>query len=623
MSDSAPSFRALESQIAFITTVLHLARPAVRVKFYNKSTRTYNKIKTEIKVGVWHSTSFILATGDENDPVGAKGVAITGRRTREEIGVLLSRNLSQRADATAHLSPGPSSPPFLGNRTHGYQAMLHILRCEQKGFKVKPEQHIQDVVNVAQFYVTRTPGPLDGAHRVLLLAFIAHRCCIKLASRIELGRTMWPGLDKVRDDERLHPAAFIYNKLLDATTKLPNIQTGTVVPMPSFLQSHLEDGGLCMDPSRPAASDYDSYPVTRENAASWAQLLWNSVDTMERVLKAVKEETVTAQLFLDFERAMWLLKYLVGSGVLEHIVAGSIKEELNRARKIKYSNLEGLIYGKNQHSTSAGQTFGQGDDVTASDFESALELEQEVAEAFSDDGEGEDPLVRHLKALVIPDDIVDIFMTLSSPVDHPRVEAVLVNDGYLAPLDDASGPFIDSLRKDIEAVLKREGFDIESAKLQQVLDDAVERVNTASVHAESALMARALSVHENPDSATPSAELSKEASDLVKEVLENEEIAIGVGKRSCFCCDLLSQLIAHRGSTNLDFVLPGTHPTIFPWHPPPGLSTDILQAIKDRLIEAMKEVLGAAISSTQPTLRLDPPKPMMVERLKMLPWILP
>ncbi|KAH9916958.1 uncharacterized protein BXZ73DRAFT_53519, partial [Epithele typhae] len=96
---------------------------------------------------------------------------------------------------------------------------------------------------------------------------------------------------------------------------------------------------------------------------------------------------------------------------------------------------------------------------------------------------------------------------------------------------------------------------------------------------------------------------------------------IGVSKRSCFCCDLLAKLIAERESADLQFVLPGTHSTIYPWYPPPGLPIDMLQTIKDRLIESMKKVLETAIdieaSSTQTTPLhsnvLLPGRPMVME----------
>ncbi|KAH9916970.1 uncharacterized protein BXZ73DRAFT_105664 [Epithele typhae] len=139
------------------------------------------------------------------------------------------------------------------------------------------------------------------------------------------------------------------------------------------------------------------------------------------------------------------------------------------------------------------------------------------------------------------------------------------------------GAFIDSLRKDIEAVLKRKKFKLESEKIQEALNKAVEGFEKASVHAESALMAHALGVN------------------FVTEILQDEGIAIGVSKRSCFCCDLLAELIADRESTDLQFVLPGTHSTIHPWYPPSGLPIDILQTIKVRLLKSMRTVLETAI----------------------------
>ncbi|KAH9930470.1 uncharacterized protein BXZ73DRAFT_101843 [Epithele typhae] len=292
----------LRSHIAFITTFFDLARPAKvpGVKPYDK--KTYDK-----KAGVWHSTSFILATGNETTGrVEAKVIALTGRRTRHEISALLSRDVSQRADASRTF-PGP----FEGCVDDGYEVMYDVLFGIQK-FRC----HVRDVVNVTQFFIGCTPAPF---HRTLLLAFIAHRCCVKLAFRIENGRNMWDLLDD--NDERQHPIAFIHNEMMKATDTL-FIPTDTFIPIPRVLQSDLEGGGLYKDPSRPAAPGYDSYLVTRENAASWAQLLWKSVNTMETVLKAVKEKTVT-------------IKYSWISSV-----QCSVKKKLDDTRNVRCSQLE-------------------------------------------------------------------------------------------------------------------------------------------------------------------------------------------------------------------------------------------------------------------------------------------
>ncbi|KAH9916969.1 uncharacterized protein BXZ73DRAFT_105663 [Epithele typhae] len=366
--------QSLRSQIAFITTFLNLARPADGKSYYNK--------KYDRKAGAWHVASFILATGDgKTDRVGSKVVAVTDRRSREEINVLLSRNVSQNADAS-RTSPSPFSRPFEGHSDDGYGILYNITHGKKKDFAVKFEDHIQDVVNVAQYFFKLSPAEVRRGHRSFLLAFIALRCCVKLAFRIRTGKLMW------HFEPKQHPTAFIHSKLADPDTKL-HISLARWLPCP------LEEG-------------YNFYPVTRENASEWAQLLQQSVDTMDSVLKKIKEGDATTQLFLDFENAVSLLKFLVRSGVLKHIVAGDIKGDLDKARRVKCSDLETIIRESNKKRASADQTFGQGVEPSLEKDESFLEADEYAAET-----------------LYIPGDIADVFMKLPSPTDPPHVTAVL------------------------------------------------------------------------------------------------------------------------------------------------------------------------------------------------------
>ncbi|KAH9934087.1 uncharacterized protein BXZ73DRAFT_3478, partial [Epithele typhae] len=84
---------------------------------------------------------------------------------------------------------------------------------------------------------------------------------------------------------------------------------------------------------------------------------------------------------------------------------------------------------------------------------------------------------------------------------------------------------------------------------------------------------------------------------------------IGVTKMSCFCCYLLAEVITEQSSSSpstapVKIILPGTHSTVFPWCPPPGLPEDVLTKMVKRLMDALKRVLETAarvIPSNQTT----------------------
>ncbi|KAI0759227.1 hypothetical protein BD413DRAFT_288419 [Trametes elegans] len=81
---------------------------------------------------------------------------------------------------------------------------------------------------------------------------------------------------------------------------------------------------------------------------------------------------------------------------------------------------------------------------------------------------------------------------------------------------------------------------------------------------------------------------------------------IGVSKKCCYCCDILANLINTSPQGGLTFLIPGTHGTIFPWHPPPlGINTEHLQQMRDKLFKKFhdivtKQILGLASTQSSP-----------------------
>ncbi|KZV71477.1 hypothetical protein PENSPDRAFT_405107 [Peniophora sp. CONT] len=73
-----------------------------------------------------------------------------------------------------------------------------------------------------------------------------------------------------------------------------------------------------------------------------------------------------------------------------------------------------------------------------------------------------------------------------------------------------------------------------------------------------------------------------------------EAIPIGVSKKCCLCCSLLADLLAKRGTKTTarpQFVLPGTHATIFPWAAPSiGVPLDVLKDMRTQLLQILHEI---------------------------------
>jgi len=98
------------------------------------------------------------------------------------------------------------------------------------------------------------------------------------------------------------------------------------------------------------------------------------------------------------------------------------------------------------------------------------------------------------------------------------------------------------------------------------------------------------------------------------------ETAIGVGKKCCWCCwrlsELLDQEASKRSLRNQDagsgshpgipphFVLRGTHGSIFPWYPPQfGIPPGILETLRDELVEQLyseARIFRSTVSQSSP-----------------------
>ncbi|KAH9930435.1 uncharacterized protein BXZ73DRAFT_101809 [Epithele typhae] len=407
------------------------------------------------------------------------------------------------------------------------------------------EGHLQDVVDITQYFLTSPEGFDADIALMSFFAFVTYRCRYKLISRITNNIWVFPGRSQ-------HPTAYIHEKLKDAP---PAIPSGISISIPD--------------------SAHDSYPVTGNNAVAWAELLQVTVDSVKKLLERMNmpqatsagEEIVAAHQ--DLHDNMRLLKHLIQCDLVGYLITDDVRREPGEARKAN------VIRDRGKDSKRTVPTGG----VSGQD---ALP------------GEGvKEHLVRNLEAVVFPLDIQKIMKRFSKAPASTKLMAIHVDDGPLDPLDVSS--CLTDVLEELQTVLKDADVDVPLDSLQKVLDEATWRARHASPHAETVLMAHALSVHENTESVLASASVL----DPVKDVLKNDTIPIGVSENCCFCCDLLAQLIAERQTSGVRFILPSTHSTVFSWYPPEGLPVEILRAMKDRLLAAVRDTLVAAKESVE------------------------
>ncbi|KIY47849.1 hypothetical protein FISHEDRAFT_74190 [Fistulina hepatica ATCC 64428] len=98
----------------------------------------------------------------------------------------------------------------------------------------------------------------------------------------------------------------------------------------------------------------------------------------------------------------------------------------------------------------------------------------------------------------------------------------------------------------------------------------------------------------------------------------SEKLPVAVGRRCCFCCYKLGQLLENGCLNSHDdlrtdmpeLILPGTHGVVYGWAAPSGIPTPILRALKAELLEVVERVAKRAKTSMLSSTRGgDSPQP--------------
>ncbi|KZV97735.1 hypothetical protein EXIGLDRAFT_832631 [Exidia glandulosa HHB12029] len=142
----------------------------------------------------------------------------------------------------------------------------------------------------------------------------------------------------------------------------------------------------------------------------------------------------------------------------------------------------------------------------------------------------------------------------------------------------------------------------------------------ATVHAEAALMGLMCLERSNPHGQDMKG---------FEKVFMAKPTVIGVSKKCCRTCWLLSQLLA-EGDTNAEsssVFLPGTHAMLYPWVPPTGIPLPILLKLRERLFSIFLRITcshdtGLGSTQSSPTLSEGPEPVVRLRRDDKLPSLL-
>ncbi|KAI0779251.1 hypothetical protein C8Q74DRAFT_680875 [Fomes fomentarius] len=218
---------------------------------------------------------------------------------------------------------------------------------------------------------------------------------------------------------------------------------------------------------------------------------------------------------------------------------------------------------------------------------------------FRDDGDREgDPnaahVIRYISTLALP---LSASRALMQSIAKYRDANVQLSMSFLNATDSQTIEFavVQKLKTALINLVRPSGTASVEKLFQAYWSLAKEdKKFKVSIHAEAALMGAVFShISGAPNAST---------------------IRIGVSKKCCFCCRLLGEelndwrkfkLKGSDGDTACpEFILPGSHSTVFPWAPPRGVPLEVRKNIRvellKRLWELIQEGMYAKSAQTSP-----------------------
>ncbi|KAI0764735.1 hypothetical protein C8Q74DRAFT_1219693 [Fomes fomentarius] len=461
---------------------------------------------------------------------------------------------------------------------------------------VKFEDHLRDVMSILSYLLTY-PGSNRNHLKSPIISyvfdFIVMRCYRKLYMRLRSGITLWTKhpLERLHDFYQLKAvgqASSTANTHESVAPELPPTAMDQASPQGIAQESHStggQDSPLSVNLPRAymyrdllqdhniqhtetKSEDMYSFHAEFSSAAApaWAKLLFTCYTTILHTLSQKPTQMAvhggrrpTSMLELrDLQAILALLDDAVRGGIVERLFQDELVGQLNTQ------------YMKSMKEKTKPELATRNNGVSAEDG-----LEYDVDDLKVGDEDSRHHILRHLQALTIP----------------LRAAVKIVNSCFNAPPAISLKAYQVIVTPDTDVILGKH-FDRFVAKFAKRCDADLEIVNqvladlrsvtlnvTPSVHAEAVLMSLATAAEVQVDGMpAPGASL-----------LPPDPTPVAVSKRCCFCCSQLAELMKPGSGVGAKtgFVLSGTHGTVFPWLPPVDVSSEVLKAMREKLLRAL------------------------------------
>ncbi|RDX41538.1 hypothetical protein OH76DRAFT_1489406 [Lentinus brumalis] len=306
--------------------------------------------------------------------------------------------------------------------------------------------------------------------------------------------------------------------------------------------------------------------------------------------------------------AMVALREMLRAGIVNQLITEAVRKELERR----------YIEGPQGSSTSLFARTMESAGADADTRHSAPDVGVEYDRYLQWDGElPRRHVLRYLQSLVQPlstaieivahfCDNPDSTHPLKLDVSHVHVAATPLFSATRVSAADYDS-FVDRLLRSVDVGLDDGRI---FARMQRALRHVKEPLlaqmaATTTVHPEAALLS--LAVGGWCSTAVGDEATKKHLHDVFAGGIsrDNTPIILDAGKRCCYCCALLAQLLRPRSESDpggsertplrpLKFVLEpdGTHGIIVPWLPPAGIPLNALREIRARLLGVLRRNLS-------------------------------
>ncbi|TFK82797.1 hypothetical protein K466DRAFT_603381 [Polyporus arcularius HHB13444] len=556
---------------------------------------------------LWSYLSYILVPGGFRDEYGDNVVPVVGKI---EPGSLAVTVVAQSTSPTTHSGNKPANSLEVDEvallEDGEVTGMLARMAANVGSLPddVDFEVHLRDTMSIISYllhYRMESRHLSQGVLVSYLFEFVVLRCYRKLFARLASGITLWTK----------HPLELL-NEHYEKTLPAPGQDASRPIKMPQAYKykSLLSAHGIIV-----TANESGPFNVAFSSSVApvWAKLLHTCYTTMcdtlshEQIvpvkqtgkkatveeLKRVARRPITAGECRNLEAAIALLNDALSGGIVARLFSPPLVDKLNAyyvaSMQVKTnSRLARGIYEARTGEGSEVEYHYDADDLQAN---------------------GEDTLrhiVRHLEALATP--LRAAYSIVHSCFDAPpditslKAYRVVTPDSHATFTADYFERFREELAsrwgEQRELVLKA----LDSSK------DALVRLGAPSVHGEAAL----INILSAGDLQEHMVNVCGEPTPIAS-LLSSGSMPVGVSKRCCFCCWLLAELLkpGSRGiAAQSAFVLRGTHGTIFPWQPPPGVPRAVLEAMRKELLTIFNRAFNQALGVRPQSAQTSPATPL-------------